>query len=188
MNMIMQPFSSTASTHPTLYNSRRTILELEDLSSAASRCRSSIISSVDAEHILHLASPASDRSSCRPFFHRCLSSPTSRLARLVQKKLTDSSFRKLYFARLCRHHRPLLVLNDYQCPCGCRFAMRQGSVVLVDEKQMNASPYTHDERVSVISNQLMCSRVPWLSLCDLRSLRERVRTRSFYTRPQSFDV
>ena len=188
MNMIMQPSSSTASSHSTLYNSRRTILELEDLSSATSRCRSSIISSVDAEHIPHLPSP-SDRFSCRPFFHRCLSSSTSRLSHLMQKKLADSLFRKQYFARLCRHHRPLLVLNDYHCPCGCRFAMRQGSFVLLDDKPTHCSSLcTADDLVGVISNQLMCSRVPWTFLCDLRSLRERVRTRSFYSRAQSFDL
>ncbi|CAF1673222.1 unnamed protein product [Adineta ricciae] len=180
----MQPstsLSSIASSNSSIYGSR-TILDEEDLPSAAPRCRSSIISSLDNHQTNH----SSDRSitKCRHLFRTCLSSTSSSLSALIQKKLADQTFRKQYFAKLCRHHRLLLVLNDYHCQCGCQFRMKQGTFVLLYETESN-----HRQNfVTVISNQLVCSKVPPQFLCDLDTLRERVRCRASCHNEQSFDL
>ena len=112
----LSSISSTTSSNSSIYGSQ-TILNAEDLPSAASRCRSSIISSHDNNQTLRRSQLLSNRSTdkCRHLFRTCLSSTSSPLSSLIQKKLSDNTFRKQYFAKLCRNHRLLLVLNDYQC-------------------------------------------------------------------------
>lgn len=165
----------------------RTIVEVQDLPSASSRCRSSIVCSLDADPML-LPSPQSSKK-CRHVFHTSLSSTSSSLAVLIQKKVSDPAFRKQYFAKLSRHHRLLLVLNDYQCSCGCHFSVRQGSFVLLDETKAVSSSNSNEHRlVAVISNQLICSKVPASFLCDVHSIWARVRLRPSQPDIQSFDL
>ncbi|CAF1292654.1 unnamed protein product [Rotaria sp. Silwood1] len=187
--------SSTTSSNSSIYGSQ-TILDVEDLPSAAPRCRSSIICSLDSNQILissiHCPSPllsTRSRTKCRHLFRHCLSSSSYSLSLLIQKKLSDNIFRKQYFAKLCRHHRLLLVLNDYQCKCGCHFSIKPGSFVLLYETNIESlSSWNKIEFITVISNQLICSKVPSHFVCDINILRERVRSRSFCNNEQSFDL
>ncbi|UJR15080.1 hypothetical protein I4U23_002047 [Adineta vaga] len=192
----MQPstsLSSIASSNSSIYGSQ-TILSEEDLPLAAPRCRSSIISSFDNTQTIH--SPTSSRHSqlssnrsitkCRHLFRTCLSSTSSPLSSLIQKKLSDQTFRKQYFTKLCRNHRLLLVLNDYQCKCGCQFTMKQGTFVILYETKTKFS--LSNESVTVISNHLICSKVPSQFICDLDVLRDRVRSRASCHNEQSFDL
>ena len=166
----LSSISSTASSNSSVYGSQ-TILNLEDLSSAAPRCRSSII----------------DRSQqptnkCRHLFRTCLSSTSSPLSSLIQKKLSDQTFRKQYFAKLCRNYRVLLVLNDYQCKCGCQFSVKQGTFVILYKTKVE------QRYLTVISNELICSKIPSQLVCDMNILRERVRSRTLCNNEQSFDL
>lgn len=187
--------SSTTSSNSSIYGSQ-TILNVEDLPSAAPRCRSSIICSIDSNQTQHtqnldysqVLSPRS-KAQCRHLFGTCLSSMSFPLSSLIKKKLSDSTFRKQYFAKLCRNHRLLLVLNDYQCKCGCNFSMKQGTFVVLHDKKIESSSSLSKIRfITVISNQLVCSKVPSQFLCDINVLRERVRTRSFDKNELSFDL
>jgi len=188
----LSSISSTTSSNSSIYGSQ-TILNAEDLPLVAPRCRSSIISSLDNNQtILPLTSRRSQLPSitkCRHLFRNCLSSTSSSLSLLIQKKLSDHTFRKQYFAKLCRNHRLLLVLNDYQCKCGCHFSMKQGTfVVLYETKTDFLSLWNKQGLVTVISNQLVCSKVPSHFLCDIDVLRERVRCRASCNNEQSFDL
>jgi len=179
----LSSISSTTSSNSSIYGSQ-TILNAEDLSSVAPRCRSSIISSLDNNQTPRRPQLLSNQSTdkCRHLFRTCLSSTSLPLSSLIQKKLSDTTFRKQYFAKLCRNHRLLLVLNDYQCKCGCHFFMKQGTfVILYDTK-------TELEFLTVISNQLICSKIPSDFVCDIDILRERVRSRNFCNNEQSFDL
>ncbi len=174
----LSSISSTTSSNSSIYGSQ-TILNAEDLPSIGARCRSSIISSLDN----HPTPRRSQHpSKCRHLFRTCLSSSSSSLSSLIQKKLSDHTFRKQYFAKLCRNHRLLLVLNDYQCQCGCHFSVKQGNFVILYEKKMT------NEFLTVISNQLICSKIPSHFVCDIDTLRERVRSRIRCNNAQSFDL
>lgn len=151
------------------YN-ERPILEVADLPYATARCRSSIVSTESTE-------------SCRHLFHSSLSSNSTSLSDLMQKKLADRSFQEEYFLRLSRHHRWLFVLNDYECQCGCHFMMKQGTFVLLDQTSIK-----RHQMISVIGHQLIRSKVPSSYVCDLDSLRSRVRSRFSKTNLQSFDL
>ena len=180
--MISEPFKTSYGT--------RTVLEVQDLPGAASRCRSSIVASSDADAIL-LSSPRSNPPAkrCRHLFHTSLSSTSSSLTLLIQKKVSDPAFRKQYFAKLSRRHRLLLVLNDYQCACGCLFSIQQGSFVLLDETKTVSSSSSNPRRLAaVISNQLLCSKVPSSFLCDVQSIWARARLRPSQSDVQSFDL
>ena len=165
----------------------RTIVEVQDLPTASSRCRSSIVCSLDADPML--LTPPRSTKKCRHVFDTSLSSTSSSLAVLIQKKVADPAFREQHFAKLSRHHRLLLVLNDYQCSCGCHFSVRQGSFVLLDETKAVSSSNSNEHRlVAVISNQLICSKVPAYFLCDVQSIWARVRLRPSQADVQSFDL
>ena len=102
---------------------------------------------------------------------------------------TSPSIRERYFAQLCQTHRLLLVLSDYECRCGCHFSMREGSfVVLYDGPQDSSTSMKKDRLVTVISSELVCSKVPLDYLCDVELLRERVRHRQTFNDEQSFDL
>jgi hypothetical protein len=174
----LSSISSTTSSNSSIYGSQ-TILDLEDLPLAAARCRSSIISSFDNNQ-----TPRQSISKCRHIFRTCLSSPSSSLSSLIQKKLSDNTFRKQYFTKLSLNYPLLLVLNDYQCKCGCHFSIKQGTFVLLYETKIE-----HNNKfLTVISNQLICSKIPSNFVCDINILRERVRLRSFCHIVQSFDL
>jgi hypothetical protein len=179
----LSSISSTTSSNSSIYGSQ-TILNVEDLPSAAPRCRSSIISSFDSNQIFRRSQLLSNRSTatCRHLFRTCLSSTSSSLSSLIQKKLSDHTFRKQYFAKLCHNHRLLLVLNDYQCKCGCHFSIKQGTFVILYKTKIE------NELLTVISNQLICSKIPSDFVCDIEILRERVRSRTFCNNEQSFDL
>ncbi len=182
----LSSISSTTSSNSSIYGSQ-TILNAEDLPSIGARCRSSIISSLDNHPTPRRRSQ--HPSKCHHLFRTCLSSNSSSLSSLIQKKLSDHTFRKQYFAKLCRNHRLLLVLNDYQCKCGCHFSMKQGTfVVLYETKTDFLSLWNKQGLVTVISNQLVCSKVPSHFLCDIDVLRERVRCRASCNNEQSFDL
>ncbi|CAF1565950.1 unnamed protein product [Rotaria sp. Silwood1] len=196
--MSLSSISSTTSTNSSTSYASRTILEPKDLSSAAPRCRSSIIAFLDNDQNVFPPSPLpppppprrrsqllsnhKSMSKCRHLFRICLSLPT-------QTKLSNSSIRKQYFAKLCHHYRLLLVLNDYECKCGCHFSMRQGTFVILYETKNELSKWNKNKLVTVISNELVCSKVPSEYVCDVELLRERVRTRNFSSDDeQSFDL
>ncbi|CAF1501131.1 unnamed protein product [Adineta steineri] len=195
----MQPstsLSSISSNNSSIYGSQ-TILNVEDLPLAAPRCRSSIISSLDNEQTIFSPNRrrtqqlSSNRSvtKCRHLFRTCLSSTSTSLSLLIQKKLSDHTFRKQYFTKLCRNHQLLLVLNDYQCKCGCHFSMKQGTfVILYETKTEFSSLQSKNQLVTVISNHLICSKVPSHFICDMDILRERVRSRTSCNNEQSFDL
>ncbi|CAF2894441.1 unnamed protein product [Rotaria sp. Silwood2] len=191
----LSSLSSTISSNSSIYGSQ-TILDVDDLPSATPRCRSSIICSLDSNQILnsptHCHSPflsIGSKTKCRHLFRNCLSSTSYPLSSLIQKKLSDNIFRKQYFAKLCRYHRLLLVLNDYQCKCGCHFSMKQGTfVILYETKIESLSSWNKTRFMTVISNQLICSKVPSHFVCDINVLRERVRSRSRCNKEQSFDL
>jgi hypothetical protein len=169
----LSSISSTTSSNSSIYGSQ-TILNAEDLPSLAPRCRSSIISSLNN----HPQFP----SKCRHLFRTCLSSTSSSLSSLIKKKLSDHTFQKQYFTKLCRNHRLLLVLNDYQCQCGCHFSMKQDTFVILYEQNIT------NEFLTVISNQLICSKIPSKFVCDIEILRQRVRSRIRCNNEQSFDL
>lgn len=192
----LSSIASSASSNSSLYGSR-TVLNIEELHTAAPRCRSSIVSFVNNDQTLfsppssppplppprrrqtQLPSLSSSNKSmvkCRQLFRTCLSSTASPLQLPNQSKLSDADRRQEYFAKLCQTHRLLLVLNDYECQCGCRFSMEQGSYVILYESANDLSVNNHG-LVTVISNDLVCSKVPRKFLCDVESLRERVRSR-----------
>ena len=176
----LSSISSTTSSNSSIYGSQ-TILNAEDLPSLAPRCRSSIISSMDNNHS---TTPRRSQvpSKCRHIFRTCLSSTSSSLSTLIQKKLSDQTFQKQYFTKLCRNHRLLLVLNDYQCQCGCHFSMKEGTFVILYDRKIS------NESITVISNQLICSKIPAQFVCDIEFLRERVRSRIRCHNEQSFDL
>lgn len=179
----LSSISSTTSSNSSIYGSQ-TILDAEDLPSAAPRCRSSIISSFDSNQTPRRSQILSNRSTtkCRHLFRTCLSSNSSPLYSLIQKKLSDQTFRKQYFTKLSHNYRLLFVLNDYQCTCGCHFSMKQGTFVILYKTKIDHGYLT------VISNQLICSKIPSEYVCDINTLRERVRSRNFSTNEQSFDL
>jgi hypothetical protein len=130
-------------------------------------------------------------AKCRHLFRTCLSSTSSPLALPIQSKLSNTTVRKEYFTKLCDNHRLLLVLNDYQCQCGCHFSMQQGSFVILYESKtdLSSSSSKKDGLVTVISNELVCSKIPSKYVCDVDTLRARVRTRRMYhDDEQSFDL
>jgi hypothetical protein len=179
----LSSISSTTSSNSSIYGSQ-TILDAEDLPSVAPRCRSSIISALDNNQTPRRSQLPSNRSTakCRHLFRTCLSSTSSSLSSLIQKKLSDSTFQKQYFAKLCHNYRLLLVLNDYQCTCGCHFFAKQGTFVLLYKTKIENGLLT------VISNQLICSKIPSDFVCDINILRERVRSRTYCNNEQSFDL
>jgi hypothetical protein len=127
----------------------------------------------------------------RHLFRTCLSSTSSPLALPIQTKLSNATIRKDYFTKLCHNHRLLLVLNDYQCQCGCHFSIQQGSFVILYESKtdLSSSSSKKDGLVTVISNELVCSKIPSEYVCDVGMLRERVRSRRlYYNDEQSFDL
>jgi hypothetical protein len=128
-------------------------------------------------------------AKCRHLFRTCLSSTSSPLALPTQTKVSSSIIRKQYFKKLCRNHRLLLVLNDYECQCGCRFSMQQGSFVILYETSNESLSSKNHGLVTVISNELVCSKVPSDYVCDVNVLRQRVRTRQLVIDDeQSFDL
>ncbi|CAF4350150.1 unnamed protein product [Rotaria sp. Silwood2] len=198
----LSSIASTVSSKSSTYTSR-TILEAKDLHSAAPRCRSSIIAFLEDDQTVftrppppppprrrsQLPSNNKSMSKCRHLFRTCLSSISSPFSLPIQAKLSDSTIQKQYFAKLCHHYRLLLVLNDYECKCGCRFSMRQGTFVILYETKNEVSMWNKNKLVTVISNELICSKVPSEYLCDVELLRERVRTRHFSSDDeQSFDL
>jgi hypothetical protein len=67
--------------------------------------------------------------------------------------------------------------------------MKQGTfVVLYETKTDFLSLWNKQGLVTVISNQLVCSKVPSHFLCDIDVLRERVRCRASCNNEQSFDL
>ena len=127
---------------------------------------------------------------CRHFFRTCFSSTSSQFSLPIQAKISNHMVRQQYFSQLCRSHRLLLVLNDYDCYCGCQFSMRQGSFVILYENNRNdLSIWRKNRLVTVISNELVCSKVLSEYLCDIGLLRERVRSRHFNRcNNQTFDL
>jgi hypothetical protein len=201
----LSSISSAASSNSSTYGSR-TILEAKDLPFAAPRCRSSIVAFLEDDQTLFSSQsppplpPPRRRSQipstttksmakCRHLFRTCLSSTSSPLSLPYQAKLSNSTLRKQYFAKLCDDHRLLLALSDYECPCGCHFSMRQGSFVILYETRNEFTTSKKSGLVTVISNELVCSKIPSEYVCDVELLRERVRSRRFSgDDEQSFDM
>jgi hypothetical protein len=203
----LSSISSAASSNSSTYGSR-TILEAKDLPFAAPRCRSSIVGFLEDDQTLFSSQsppppplPPPRRQSqipstttksmakCRHLFRTCLSSTSSPLALPNQAKLSNSTVRKQYFAKLCHDHRLLLALSDYECPCGCHFSMRQGSFVILYETRNEFTTSKKSGLVTVISNELVCSKIPSEYVCDVELLRERVRSRRLSDDDeQSFDM
>ena len=195
--------SSATSSNSSTYGSR-TILDAKDLHSAPPRCRSSIVAFFDNDETLLSPPPpppppcpprrrsqlpsTKSTAKCRHLFRTCLSSTSSPLSLPIQTKLSNASSRQQYFTKLSRNHRLLLVLNDYECQCGCHFSMQQGSFVILYETRNELLSSTTKGLVTVISSELVCSKVPSEYLCDVDILRERVRSRRLYTDEQSFDL
>ena len=182
----------------------RTVLDARDLSSAAPRCRSSIVCYDDIDLPSSVPPPRPPRTRrsalpsttarpaarCRRVFRSCLSSVSSPLALSVQgKKVLSSSVRQRYFAKLSVNHPVLLVLSDYECQCGCRFSMKQGSFVIQYDGTNDAiSSRKKRGVVTVISSDLVCSKVPMEFVCDVDVVRERVRARRMQLDERSFDL
>ena len=182
----------------------RTVLDARDLSSVAPRCRSSIVCFDDSQLQSPVPPPRPPRTRrsalpsttarpaarCRRVFRSCLSSASSPLSLSVQgKQALSSSVRQRYFAKLSLNHPVLLVLSDYECQCGCRFSMQQGSfVILYDGSNDPALAKKKSGVVTVISSDLVCSKVPSEFVCDVEVLRERVRARRMQRDEQSFDL
>lgn len=113
---------------------------------------------------------------------RCRSSIISSFRCRSLLRPSGSSSTTDYFHKLAEHYPILLVLNDYQCSCGCHFSIAQGTfVILVSRKSSQG-------HLTVISNQLICSKIPTSVLCDVRVLRARVRSRISAQQKQSFDL
>ncbi|CAF1558366.1 unnamed protein product [Adineta ricciae] len=208
----LHSLSSTTSSNSSSYGSR-TILEAKDLPYATPRCRSSIVAFLEDDDGYTLFSPpaspvpppppprrrsqlsTSNKSidKCRHLFRTCLASTASPLALPTQSKLSTSFIQQEYFAKLCQTHRLLLVLSNYRCECGCQFSMQEGSyVVLYDQQSQSSSSYKKKGGlVTVISNDLVCSKVPCEYVCDVELLRSRVRLRRYGSGSddeQSFDL
>ena len=203
----LSSISSATSSNSSMY-AFRTIIEAKDLPSAAPRCRSSLVMSHDNDQTFFSTAAAStqfpapsprprDRLSaaskskikCRHLFRTCFSATSSTLSLPTQPERFNAAIRKQYFFKLCQNYRLLLVLNDYECRCGCHFSMRQGSYVILYERKVDLSMWNKGRRVTVISNELVCSRVPSEYVCDVALLRERVRSRHFSSDDeQSFDL
>jgi hypothetical protein len=67
--------------------------------------------------------------------------------------------------------------------------MRQGNFVILYESKNEQSSSNKHELVTVISNELVCSKIPSEYVCDVDLLRERVRSRHLYNDDeQSFDL
>jgi hypothetical protein len=67
--------------------------------------------------------------------------------------------------------------------------MQQGSFVILYERINDISSIKNRRLLTVISNELVCSKVPPEYVCDVDILRERVRTRRLYNDDeQSFDL
>lgn len=67
--------------------------------------------------------------------------------------------------------------------------MQQGSFVILYETTSEQSIWSKNKLVTVISNDLVCSKIPSVYVCDVESLRERVRTRHLSSDDeQSFDL
>ena len=198
--------SSSTSSHSSTYGSR-TILDTKDLPFAAPRCRSSIAAFLDDDHMSFSPSsspppppppprrrsqlPSSSKpiDKCRHLFRTCLASTASPLALPNHSKLSSAAMRQEYFATLCHSHRLLLVLSNYECRCGCRFTMDEGSYVILYEQRDEPSVGKKGGVVTVISSDLVCSKVPSEYLCDVELLRRRVRLRRHGSDDeQSFDL
>jgi len=211
LSSISSTTSTNSSTSTSTYGSG-TILEAKDLPFAAPRCRSSIVAFLDNDQTLfspsssspppllpprrrrsHLPTSTTTNKSvakCRHIFRTCVSSISSPFSLPYQTKTSTSVLRKQYFTKLCHEHRLLLVLNDYICECGCHFSMRQGSFVILYETRNEFQSLKNNRFVTVISDELICSKVPTEYLCDVKLLRERVRSRHFGSDDdeQSFDL
>jgi hypothetical protein len=128
-------------------------------------------------------------TKCRHLLRTCLPSTSSPLALPTQTKFSNATLRKQYFTKLCHNHRLLLVLNDYECKCGCHFSIRQGSFVILYETNNELSSLNKRRLVTVISNELICSKIPAEYVCDVDLLRQRVRSRCLQNDDeQSFDL
>jgi hypothetical protein len=67
--------------------------------------------------------------------------------------------------------------------------MRQGSFVILYETRNEFTTSKKSGLVTVISNELVCSKIPSEYVCDVELLRERVRSRRFSgDDEQSFDM
>lgn len=203
----LSSIASSTSSNSSTYGSR-TVLDVKDLHLAAPRCRSSIVAFLDNDQTLfsppssppppppprrrrsHLPSTNNkSMSKCRHLLRTCLSSAPSPLALPVQAKLSSAVIRQQYFAKLCRSHRLLLALNDYDCQCGCHFSMRQGDFVILYETNNDSTPVKDHRLITVISNELVCSKIPSNYVCDVNLLRDRVRARRQHSDDeQSFDL
>lgn len=115
---------------------------------------------------------------------RCRSSIISsfRCRSLLHSTSSTTTNHKEYFHKLSQHYPILLVLNDYQCSCGCHFSIEQGSFVILYSRKSSHGYLT------VISNELICSKIPAYLLCDIHVLRARVRSRISMHQKQSFDL
>ena len=203
----LSSIASSSSSNSSTYGSR-TVLDAKDLHLAAPRCRSSIVAFLDDDQTLfsppssppppppprrrrsHLPSTNNkSMSKCRHLLRTCLSSAPSPLALPVQAKLSSAVIRQQYFDKLCRTHRLLLALNDYECQCGCHFSMRKGDFVILYETNNDLTSLKDHRLITVISNELVCSKIPSNYVCDVSVLRERVRARRLHgDDEQSFDL
>ena len=69
------------------------------------------------------------------------------------------------------------------------FRCKKVALVILYETINEASSSNKNGLVTVISEELVCSKVPVEYLCDVELLRERVRSRRLYTDDeQSFDL
>jgi hypothetical protein len=67
--------------------------------------------------------------------------------------------------------------------------MQEGSFVILYETEKELSTSNKTGLVTVISNELVCSKIPLEYVCDVELLRERVRLRHFDSDDeQSFDL
>lgn len=67
--------------------------------------------------------------------------------------------------------------------------MRQGDFVILYQTNKEATLAADRRLVTVISNELVCSKVPSNYVCDVNVLRERVHARRLYSDDeQSFDL
>ena len=115
---------------------------------------------------------------------RCRSSIISsfKCRSLLHPCFPSSTYPKEYFQKLSHHYPLLLVLNDYQCSCGCHFSIEQGTFVILYSRK------SHHGYLTVISNQMICSKIPAYLLCNVDVLRARVRSRISSDEEQSFDL
>jgi hypothetical protein len=196
----LSSISSTSSSNSSSTYGSRDVLDVKDLPAAPARCRSSIVSHHNDIDVLlplvdtpppcpprrHRRSQVpriSSTSTCCQIRQTSFSLTSTPRAMFMPTKLTLSA-RRRYFTELSHRHRLLLVLNDYDCRCGCLFSMRQGNfVILSDMVKTDARSL-----VTVISTDLVCSKVPTEFVCDVDSLRQRVRARQIHSDELSFDL